>query len=86
MDPTITAIVALWNNPSTRPVCEFLAAFWIISSALHGLPVPDQTSGKLYIWFFKTVQCIFANFAMIAKLTHLQSANQDAQPQIPPAK
>jgi len=58
----ITSLLALFQNPATRDVAIALAAFWLLSAALHAMPAPATTSGTGYRWLYATVQSIGANF------------------------
>jgi hypothetical protein len=55
------AIKQLLHNPMA-----VLAAYYVASAAISGMPQPDQGSSKGYRWFYTTLHLLAANFSQIA--------------------
>lgn len=60
-----------------------LAAAWIFSAIVAGMPDPDAKSGTAYQWAYKTLHIISANSGMwrrtnpqIAQITQIESAKE----------
>lgn len=48
-----------------------LAAYYIFSSIVGGMPSPDEKSGKAYVWLFNSLHILAGNIARIPQVRQL---------------
>jgi len=68
----------IWAYVMAHQTLFTLGAYAVLSSAIGALPMPDNTSGKFYRWFFQFSNTVAANLSRV-------SASFGTKGQQPPA-
>jgi hypothetical protein len=71
-------MATIWAYVVAHQTLFTLGAYMILSSAVGSLPMPDNTSGKFYRWFFQFSNTVAANLSRV-------SASFGTKGQQPPA-
>ncbi len=62
-----------------------LGAYAVLSAAIGSLPMPDNTSGKFYRWFFQFSNTVAANLSRVSASFGTKAQQPPAPVEEPPA-
>ena len=64
-----------------HPAIDAIAAYWIYSAVVGGMPAPDANSSKFYIWIHNSLHILAGNLsaAVAAKYPNLPTGGTVAQ-------
>jgi hypothetical protein len=75
----------IWAYIVAHQTLFSLAAYAVLSAAVGSLPMPDNTSGKFYRWFFQFSNTIAANLSRVSASFGTKGQQPPASPVEPPA-